>query len=482
MNNFIILVIIGCVSLFSRNNIRAADFSAFSQWHVKTLLDVCDYYDTLQNDYDDDLDDDALQLPPRQFVSAQLWLSHFSADSAYVKDPCGGNKRVSIPDLIFGPDIHIRDIFLASTLAEQGKITLPGQNPGFGSVREEQYIACTADTTLSFSGKIRQTAAELNFFYTFPAYRCYKLAMGLYIPIKHQERRIELDCAAGFLVCGQPNNFVGESNVAQFFNDFIDFQDYFKRGILGQKCIDCRMRQEKTGVGDVSVALVLDLAEASDYLQIARFGIMGILPTGCIRSGDALWEVELGTGAMRFRPFVDIHTWTGYQYFNPRFYLGVTASVPFYGMRRVPQLKNTKSQLLLPYRYEPFIVAPFESFDTTKREFADKASCVRIAYGPQVDLSIGNLFFNIMRSTFSAGIFYEASFKGRDTYCVWSGNGTFDTSVLASVTNEQAHGVRWNVQWSPDGRSVFEFGARQVLGGYNTLCVNELFASLILYY
>ncbi len=457
--------------------------------HTGCYKTFSDMYDAFMKDFSesDEVQDEEYglgygRLVPQSFLAAQLWVSHLSGQAAYIKDECGKQKRVSIPDLVIGQDLHIKDIFLASKLAEQGKLVLPGQNPGFGSTPQEQYIACTADTSLQFSGDMSETFAELSLFYTWRGYNCLKLAAGVYIPVRHQKRRLHLDCAAGFLVCGQPVNFIGENNVTQFFNDFIDFNDYLFRGIFAQKCIKCMPFQEKTGIGDVSVAVIVDAAEYNCNFQVARFGLMGILPTGCIRSGNILWEIELGTGAFRFKPFIDIHTWTGYRYFNPRLYLDVIYSAPFVGMRRVPQRKNERYQLLMPVRYEPYTVLPFDDFDVTKREVSDVASPTKIHYGAQVDILVGNLFFNIMQSSFSAGLFYEGRYKSADRYEVRCAQTQFNTRLLKKITSEVTHAIRWNMQWSFDERSVFEFGSSNVLGGKNTLIINQLYASLILYY
>lgn len=421
------------------------------------------------------------RLFPGNFLAVQAWITHLFSDSVFVDDACCGKKKISIPDFVFGKDIEIQDIFLASKLAAEGKFTLPGQ-PAFGQTPDEQYIACTADTKLTFNGFMRQTAAELSLFYTFNAYHCLKLACGFYIPIKHQERYLILDCIAGHIACGQATQPIGENNVTQFFNDFIDVNDYIFRGILEPKCISCLLTQSRTGLGDVSFATIVDVGGYSDYLQLARFGLIGILPTGHIRSGNILWEVELGTGAFAFKPFIDIHTLTGYRYVNPRLYLAVSRFMPFTGMRRIPQRKDTKSELLIPSRFEPFNVAPFDDFDVTKREFADQASKTRIQYGTQVDLVVGNLAFNVLDSAFSAGLFYEGTYKSRDSLRVICPKTAFNTDLLTSITDEIAHAIRWNVQWSWDGNAVFELGSHHVLGGRNAFNIHEIFGSVIIYY
>jgi hypothetical protein len=446
----------------------------------KSLAEACDQWKPAMTSKR--LCDRSCRLFPNNFLAAQLIVRHLSADSARMKDACCRTKNVSIPDFVFGGDILIKDIFLASKLASEGKFTLPGNNPAFGADADEQYIACTANTKLSFQGSFQETNGELSLFYTFAMYNCVKLATGFYIPVRHIERDLRLQCVNGQIACGQPNNITGEDNIIQFFSDYADFNDYIFNAILAPKCIECNLHQKRTGIGDVSVAAILDFAGYSDWWQVARFGLVGILPTGEIRNGNILWEVEFGTGAFRFKPFIDIHMWTGYQYFNPRFYLDVIISAPFHGQRRIPQKKNKKYELLIPSRFQPFTVLPFDDFDTTKREFADVASNTRIHYGTQVDLLVGNLFFNIMQSAFSAGLFYEGTYKGSDRLAVVCPKTKFNTHLLEKISNQIAHMIRWNVQWTGDGQTVFEFGSRHVLGGRNTFNINEIFASAIIYY
>ncbi|MEX0849425.1 MAG: hypothetical protein WD055_04290 [Candidatus Dependentiae bacterium] len=452
--------------------------SSFS--NHKSLADACDQWNPVP--ICKRLCDRSSRLVPNNFLTAQLIVRHLSADSARMQDACCRTQNVSIPDFVFGRDILIKNIFLASKLADEGKFTLPGSAPAFGADQSEQYIACTADTKLKIEGSFQETNGELSLFSTFVMYDCVKLATGFYVPVRHIERDLRLQCVDGQITCGRPDNITGEDNIIQFFSDYVDFNDYIFNGILAPKCIECNLHQKRTGLGDVSVATILDFAGYSDWWQIARFGLVGILPTGEIRNGNILWEIEFGTGAFRFKPFIDIHMWTGYQYFNPRFYLDVIISAPFHGQRRIPQKKDKKSELLIPPRFQPFIVLPFDDFDATKREFADAASTTRIHYGTQVDVLAGNLFFNIMQSAFSAGLFYEGTYKGSDRLAVVCPKAKFNTYLLEKISNQIAHMIRWNVQWTGDGQTVFEFGSRHVLGGRNTFNINEIFASAIIYY
>lgn len=419
--------------------------------------------------------------------------------TSYIKDLILGRRadtfyneqgrREALSKFIFGGEKKLQDVFLGSKLAGQEKLSLPGGGNNFGNDPEEQYIYTLRNATLKTYSRTQEVEALIRFLHYFYLSDDGSLlgALGFIFPIEQIKHKLDItlkDASIMGQVSPNPMGGIGQSNIGQFFSDYVSVEDFFENGILRPKGLQLKTDNSKIGVGDIRLLSVLDITPYVLNAEDFKLGINLRLPTGSKRSADIIWDIDLGNGgATQLEMFFSGHLLTCEWYLNPFIYSEVIHSFPFSAKRRVPKRKSQKNQVFLTERFEPFDLAEFCEFDSNALEFADQAIRTRIQYGDSVRLILGNYWKNIFDTQFTVGFFYDVeavnktSVRAKD-----QPQGLFNTTALERNTSRVSHELGWSLSAYFNKQARFFVGSKHVVGGKNVVAYNKIFASLLLYF
>lgn len=446
-------------------------------------------------------------------------------------DDC--NRKVSFANYLLGGQLKftVGDIFLESRLSqrivglpEEDKSLLflepggPGTNvatanggpPQFGNRRRQQYLGLLAPVQVTLGTDLYEVGAQSGLIYRFflDCEEKTAAAAGFIVPIISRFQTICIEFQNGKLFdrteFAAKDATYRESSIARFFNDFSALEDFFIRAVLLPKGITIEKRQNRTGIGDITMFGLIDAAAHFKYLDGLQFGMNFTLPTSNKAKGNQLFEIELDEGgAFQIDLFSNVIFNSGNKYFNPAFYVAGNFAIPFTARKRVPKLV-THTQLnvdpanpgaglanehnrvtnipgLIAPVFREFFALSFSELDSLVPAFADRVSTVRFNRGPRVDIGIGNYFFDVYCCNYRLGIFYDFMAKGDDEVCPLECDpvkaNAFDTSRFGCLS-EYAHRIGFNLTYKFECGEL-NVGAQFVVAGKNTPKRNEAFASFI---
>lgn len=393
-----------------------------------------------------------------------------------------------------GSEIRVSDIFLIARLSHQGKlhIHIPGAvppNPQFGQSPAEQYLNLLAPMAVRFGVSQRTYNADITGMYKFES-ECWpnvSCTLGFQLPIKHKEVDVDFVLVGGKLYRG---GFVQqatqrETTITQFFKDFESVEDFFVRAILRPKGIAYVPSQRKTGIGDVSLFAIVDVAQCCDCIDGLQCGVTLVTPTASKTKANTLFEVNLGNGGG-----VLIDVWSNVlfrscsDYFNPTFEIGAEFGVnKFSSVQRISQIKMQAQEgplrdnptLLVPvfteYRTDPFV-----EIDSTVPFLADAATAVRMRQGYKMFVGFGNYFYDMFNTSSRLGVFYDYLRTGKTK--IFDVAANFRPGLITDFSKSHAHRIGWNLAFKASSGFEVEIGSQHIIAGKNVAKLNELFATL----
>jgi len=415
-------------------------------------------------------------------------------------DDCG--KKISLSNSLFGSGTTIKDIFLLAKLSDDDKLALHPKNkppiPVFGDKREEQYLALIAPTKVNIATE--QHSFDCNFG---ALYRLRPIAgtkmfciVGFNIPVKGQTRSMNAIITDGslFTFGFAVNKTIREDILTQFFKDFVSVEDFFYRAVLGAKGIAFEPNQQKVGIGDISLVGIVEFGpffrELNGFcfsLDSAQIGLNVSLPTGSRATGSTLWEIDFGNpGKYQVTVFGSAAFRTESNLFNPIVHGGIeintTASGGSGGVRIPRIVKHTDLEQRIGDN--PDIITPvfneyfsdlFEEVDSTVAIFADRVFCSDINIGNRIFVGVGNFFYNVFKTDFRLGIFYNYSRKFKDKIVDKDGSSSACPSIFA---NSISHSISWNLTYQFKKLVEVGFGSQHIVAGRNVPQQHEIFLSL----
>jgi hypothetical protein len=463
------------------SEIKCCKKSARTAYYDSTINDAVDISDKNQKNYHDCL----MQGEIEKHVQMQGLFYACLADTAFGP----GSSQISLSRHIFKKEFTFEDVFLASKLADEGKIFLPGASPGFGSIKEEQYIALLAPTKINVTAAEREIGFNLSglCFFDVPKTRCLLGAVGIYIPIIYRWHYLDFDFLNGSLfsqrTLGQAGSLSIENTLTQFFSDFSSVEDFFVRAIIQPKGLEIKPLHSRFGIGDVSILGLFDFANYWRYADAIQCGLNILFPTGNKQNGKIVWPIELGHGgSFQFEPFFNGYFETCFSFVNPTIFASARFSISHTVIRRVPQLKNQKSQVLLPNQFQQYLLHPFSELDSNVIDFADQAVHVHAHEGPMFLMRFGNIFYNIFYTRFKLGVYYDFYAQEKDIFFIKNRDNFFDTSLLEKDTHRISHSILWNISYKYKEEVELYMGSQHVFTGKNVAQNYQIFASMSLYF
>lgn len=416
---------------------------------------------------------------------------HYSfASKAYSCNRC----CAPLANLVFGKEFTLRDIFLLAKLSDDDKLHIVPSGapmPPFGNARDEQYLALLASTQIDIDAEFREFIFNLGAAYRLPLgdEEQYYATFGINVPVKSRRHFMDLNLVGGALF-GERSQL--DSTLEQFFKDFSSIEDFFARAVLAPKGLLFEERQQKGGIGDVSLYTSVDVGGYFNHVDGLQFGVNAVLPTAHKRCDKYVWEIELGNGgAFQFEAFANVLFNSGSCYFNPTFLLSGQVSSAFCAQRRIPKRKIQSVEglladnpaILLPV-FTQYRSDPFNEYDSSVLHFADQTVCARVKQGSRVLFGIGNYFHEIFKRRFRLGVFYYFIAKGQDSVEIKQDakcplEGEFNTCLLQECTRERSHSFGWNLAYKFYDLCEFNVGSQHTVAGLNVPRSHDFFVSVV---
>lgn len=377
----------------------------------------------------------------------------------------------------------------------------------FGNRRRQQYLGLLAPVEVRLDTDAFCFTAQSGFIYRFYIDECQQVAsaFGIIIPVvsKFQSTCFTLEQGKLYdrVEFAAKDATPRESTVFRYFNDFSYLEDFFQRAVLEPKGLSIVCRQQRIGIGDISLFGLVDFAPSLCHLDSLQIGLSFSLPTSNKAIGDTLFEIELDDGgAFQIEPFANVIFSSGNKFFNPMFYITGNFSIPFTAQMRVPHLVSHNQVvdtanaqglandanrvtnipgLIAPVMRE-FFALSFSQLDSLVPEFADTVSTVRLSKGPRVIAGIGNYFYDVFSCNFRFGFFYDFTAQGANQVCSTDcvgANLPLDTSSFKCNT-AFAHRIGLNLTYK-FGCGEINVGGQFTIAGKNVPKINEAFASFI---
>ncbi|MFC1843121.1 hypothetical protein ACFLYU_05690 [Candidatus Dependentiae bacterium] len=417
------------------------------------------------------------------------------------------SSKVCLSDLLFGK-FKIKDIFLLSKLSYEDKIylidvELPLQQERLARNRKvDQYLAYIAPFNVCINAENKEKWVDFGGFYRFSIGQQEDVvcSLGFNIPVKSCTHIMSLDLVGvDAKQCGFSEddiNFV----LNDFHQNFIDVSDFFKRVILEPKGLCFKERQNKVGVGDITLFAFFDLNRLTESVEGLQLGIDLTVPSGNKYKGKNVWEVILGNGgAVQLGFSVNSLFKTSKKYLNPTVGLAGKVSFEFSSCRRVPRLVQSKqppsecgvgccdcynnkiedTPCLIAPVFKTHYVKAFAEYDSCVHEFADCAVNTKTKTGGIALFTLGNYFYNVFREAFRLGVFYDFMYKARDNVYVCDKKAIYNTCALEECTKINWHQFSWHLAYVSDAGVEVNVGSKHVLYAKNYPQTNAIFASLI---
>lgn len=397
-----------------------------------------------------------------------------------MRDHSGCSKNLG--RCLFGTHLHLKDIYLASALAEKNLLTLPG-NPAFSGIAHEQYIATLADTNLKFFAQEKQTKVSydmaLNYQFPYLEGNLYGTA-GAHICLAKIKHCLQLNTTDGKIGVG---NTSGESNVSQFFNsNNIDFLAFFSRTVLKPKGLRFEPFQQQRGISSWALFGELNYTATKPYHPSVTWGINLIFPSTTDHNTQLIWPIIYGKDSKIITElFAEIigKSENPDLMFNPFAYCSCAFYSPATKEYRIPMLKNNLDPVFLPESFKLYTIKPFEEWDSSIIQFADQYKTISIGPSVRFTGTIGNNFKYIFDSPFSLYAAYRFLYKSKPSIAVINGQGkTFMRNIFEQTMTHKQHSLFFNISFYQGDRLQANIGSQIICGGTNTKEYTKLFFSL----
>lgn len=432
---------------------------------------------------------------------------HFQTTDRFYNN-CG--KLVDNATGLLGGPVQLRDIYLISRLADDNLMSRAfvqpasktrtigqGANLDYGSYADEIYLDLLAPVQLSFSGvQQREASFVLSGIYRCSLTECNELemAIGVELPIKTRIHEQSLSFINGSLFT---QNIVTTQNAAadslkQFFHDYTGLEDFVLREVFAKKGITFNPNIVKTGIGDVSLFVLLDFAGFTNWAQGLQAGINFVFPTGALGCSSTLFDPSLGCGIYSYEPFFNAIFNSCNKWFNPslRFVAQINGKRTFScasgngigiptasSSARLP-LENI-SGLAFPQFFAQYFVGPYAGqVDSLIPAFAAQAPLACVKRGNKFLFGVGDYIFDIFTEGFRLGVFYDYAYKQCDSITVPC-QGVFDTAAVTAHTKTQSHSIGVNLTYKFKNYFELNIGTQNIIAGVNVPRTHEFFASLI---
>lgn len=466
------------------------------------------------------------EYAPKRFAIIGSVYNTFCLDQAY--NNC--KRAVPMSELIFGSSsFTIGDIFLLSRLSENGNLYSSGtssrqninQRAQTANPTIMQYLALVAPTKVILDADAYEMGADLSFVYRFNFGKCIDVAcsVGLNVPVICQTHELDLRLINSRLV-GQINYAAGDTTVRDgslnlFFNEFVSIEDFFYRAVLLPKGLTLERKQQTIGFGDISLFSTFDFAPSLDWVDGLQVGFNLSFPTAKKPTGNSVWEIQLGAGAVQLDLFSNAIFNGGTNYFNPTVYLAGQFSFQFTSNMRIPQIVRHVSSPVpnqpadrvttgtppdvtpnipglvvpgappapdVPNVFRNYYTTSFSEVDSTVRYFADSVSSVRSKIGSRVVVGFGNYFYATSSCQLRLGVFYDFTAKGADNLCVYNCSSdtttVFDTSLFTCIS-EYGQRISWHAAYKLGCCGEFMIGTQHIVAGKNVYKTNQAFATFV---
>jgi len=389
--------------------------------------------------------------------------------SAYLQYQYAGNSYSSsghsqdMSKLVFGEcPIRIREILLASKLAEAGKVT---DNSGGGTVAQN-YLGYSAPLELCFDASIDDLRFSLGYARHF---RNNDISLGFHVPIVMRKHSLKLTTTCGSAAIDKTKF---EERYKKCSGDYVK---EFIKDILAKKDIALTEHDTEIGIGDVSAFINFEFD--SSVFERLFAGLRVLFPTARGRDIHKLWSPELGNGGFTEASAFGSLLYSYNDWFNPHAMLSATycfaADVP----RRVPSYKEYKysapagvhlGDLLVMGEYvQNKADTDFKELDTTIRRFATETINIRIRKGAELFFRFGNMIERLFCDKAFLDFFYDLRLKGEDYINKKNLDCKFYPKVLEKNTYQVEHRVGFNLSYQFCCRARFMIGGMYSIAGRN---------------
>jgi len=460
------------------------------------------------------------------------WVVPASVYNTFCLDTAFNNCKAQVPmaQVIFGvPSFTIGDVFLLSRLAYDNilYITTPGatiaaDSTQVGNQEDLQFLSLLAPLQLNFDADAYELGADLSFIYRFNFGKCIDVvcSIGLTIPVLCRTHELDLQIIGSNLydtvAYAAQDTTVREDTITQFFNNFISVEDFFARAVLAPKGLTYERKQQAMGFGDISLFTTFDFAPSVDYVDGLQVGLNLSFPTASKATGDKIWEVQLGSGALQLDLLGNVIFNGCSKYFNPTIYVAGNFNFPFTANLRVPavvshvaaQNYNDPSDILasgvtgdlkpnipglvvpgvpntpvVPPIFASYYTLSFSQPDSNVLYFADNVNDTRVKKGSRVIAGFGNYFYASDSCELRLGIFYDFTAQAADNLCVYNCSEgfvptQFNTSLFECLPS-YAQRISWHAAYKLGSCGEVMIGSQHVVAGRNTFKTNEAFATFV---
>lgn len=438
-------------------------------------------------------------LGAKEGEGKKLWewqgnIALYGVNATFQFDQCG--IKTPIEDYIFNENLDLRDIYLASRLAEKGLLSTTNS---FGKTSAQQYIAQLAPMHVHFTPDYRERGCLFRAVYRWQPCGWEKTAIliGTTFSFKQLDHFMQLDFDRGRLAANSvetltvnPDGTVTfEDNITQFFTDYSGLFNFFHDAVLLPKQLEYDIYQQRTGFGDLGLFMEAEVRDPGFFwTDKVEIGAALTLPTGNKQTGFILWEIELGNGGAIQLDLYSSLTFKKLSFLGTMTFAGACRfSAPFTKPIRMPQIKTSKSNLILPPRFSSYFIntpsGTFYEVDSTSQSFADEVVCSKIFYGLTGIFTVSN-DWDIEAIGGGASFIYQASLKALDSIHPMGQLGKYFVPAIAELqTDTVSHTITGLVKWAfSKNKKDYEvmLGTEAVVAGKNVLNTHKVFLGLTL--
>lgn len=394
------------------------------------------------------------------------------------------NGEHNLDEMLFGQTVHIRDISLASRLANQQKLATVG-DPATAEANDE-YLGTMADAEVAFNTKQQVARLGLNGSMRLNENLCEgpQWSVGFSIPFEYYEHGMDVNItegSAGTLATSGAGRFGNVQNITLFAVDHGDLDAYWRNDILQLKGLQKTDTRRNIGIGSVRLSSTLHAKKGS----LGNFYVSALvgLPTGSKSNGNIVWPIERGasnswqigfSGAWNCK-LNDRWSFFSQSSFMKSFSMNVNL--------RVPKL-NTSTQgtslfaagILANVRFtgtagtattDLVLKETISEYDSAMPYFANNAINVKRRLGWIVNSKGG---FKYDAGPFDLKFWYDFYFR-RKTKVRANNNtpdGTYNYATVTARTEQVRHTLGWMTEYPLGMDSKIGIGSSHVFTGKNT--------------
>ncbi|MFA6263879.1 MAG: hypothetical protein WCW33_05705 [Candidatus Babeliales bacterium] len=456
-------------------------------------------------------------------------LLNINLDYKYACDCYGPNyagSKSNITKLAFGTEpIRVQDVLLASKLVQQRPRKLVLNDPLEGPYyAHNEYLYYLANEIINLKGR----SEEYGMSFDFSRYIISKnVAIGFEIPVLYKRNRLRMhsklsnfaikpiyppdttgDITNGafgpiskeVVATDATTQDLAAANVflrrygadpVRFVRDMLDAKGMYELG------------GSTEGIGDVAIFINGQMNSANyDKLVV---GLRALFPTGKKAAMHKLWAPDLGNGGFSEIAGFGSVLFSYAKYLNPHIWANVSFSLPAHVNRRVPRRINlpeiavdntvyghhvseVNGELATEIAFgdrmsraqsdgteitSPSTAAAIDDYDSSVRNFGDKATSVRITKGTEFKFRVGNMFERFMLPRAFLDMFYDFRGKLKDTATGLTAD-QYDVDSLVKETVQLEHRIGLDWSYQADLGSRVHLGLLYTFAGRNVPKTFEL--------